>query len=85
MQIIINVTDIRITRWTVDVNAQHVVIDYQLLKDDGSVYDSRTAIFWVTLPGGEQEPYWYLLPAEYLATLTSLTEDARTTLLATIA
>lgn len=84
MQIIINVTDIKIIQWTVDVTAQNVTVDFQMMKDDGTPYERLKAVFWVTLPTGEQEPYWYQLPAEYVSTLADLTIDARTALLSLI-
>ena len=84
MQIVIDITDIKILWWTVNVEAQNVTVQYQLIKSDGTPYETKVAIFWVTLPGGEQQPYWYLLPAEYVAMLTNLTIDARTALLSTI-
>jgi hypothetical protein len=84
MQIIINVTNIKIIKWTVDVEGQRVITDFQMLKDDGTPYERREAIFWVTMPPEPHEPYWYLLPAEYVETLTNLTIDARTALMALI-
>lgn len=85
MQIIIDIVDIKIISWTVDIENQSVTINYQLMKSDGTPYTTNIAVFWVTMPGGTQETYWYQLPAEYVITLTNITNDARTALLATIA
>jgi len=82
MQIIINVVDIKIIQWTVSVEKQNVTVDYCLMKDDGTSYERRTAVFWANRPA--QEPDWYELPAEYVATLTQLTIDARAALMGLI-
>jgi hypothetical protein len=84
MQIIINVVDIKIIQWTVDVAKQNVTVDFQMMKDDGTPYERLKAVFWVTIPAGEQDPYWYQLPLEYVTALTNLTVDARTALLSLI-
>ena len=85
MQIIINIVDIKIIQWTVDVAQANVTVDFQLIKDDGTPYARLKAVFWVTMPAGVQEPYWYQLPLEYVTTLTNITLDARTALMGLIA
>jgi hypothetical protein len=85
MLIIIEIVDIKVLRWTVDVENQNVTVEYQLMKSDGTPYTTNIAVFWATMPGGTQETYWYQLPAEYVIALTNITNDARTALLATIA
>lgn len=94
MQIVINVTNIQIIQWTVDVAAQRVVVDFQSLTDTGEPYERKQAIFWVTMPVDPVDPFgnpitdtslWYTLPPEYVQTLTDLTIDARAALLPLIA
>lgn len=81
MQIIINVTDIKIIQWTVNVADQNVTVDFQMMKDDGTPYERLKAVFWAIMPPEPHDAYWYQLPAEYVTTLTNLTVDARTALL----
>ena len=84
MQIIINVVDIKIIQWTVDVAKQNVTVDFQMMKDDGTPYERLKAVFWVTMPPEPHEAYWYQLPLEYVTILTNLTLDARSALLSLI-
>ena len=78
MQIITNVTDIKVISWKVDVDRQCVVVDFQMIKDDGSPYERLEAIFWVTIPSEVPAgSLWYQLPGGYVTTLTQLTIDVK--------
>jgi len=82
MQITINVNDIKIIKWTVDTELQCVIVDFQMMRDDGIPYERMEATFWVNIPAENQyNRLWFQLPPEYTATLTDITIDARAALM----
>ena len=91
MQIITNVTDIKIITWSVNVERQCVIVDFQMMKDNNEPYERMMAVFWVTIPDPSipdpigNPSLWYQLPAGYVATLTQLTVDAKTALMPLVA
>lgn len=45
MQIITNVTDIKIVTWSVNIDRQCVIVDFQMMKDNGEPYERKIAVF----------------------------------------
>lgn len=84
----ITLTDIQITDWTVNVESQYVHVQYRVIDDQGEIFSSEDALFWVTLPPeGHTLPdgstytnpdNYFQLPLSYAQTLLDLTNDART-------
>lgn len=90
MQVVINVTDIKIIAWKVDVERQCVIVDFQMMQDNGNAYERKEAIFWVSIPENPVDRFgnpitdtslWFQLPLSYVETLTNITIDARAALL----
>jgi acyl-CoA thioesterase FadM len=88
--ITITLTDVIINQWIVDAENQNVTVHYRIVDQNGDIYQTGHAIFWVTIPdlgvdhNGNPIPMpdnWYQLPAEYVTTLADLTADARLALL----
>lgn len=82
----ITLSDIRITGWVPNITLQNVTVTYQVIDQNGDVYDGGEAIFWATIPTWTdptqpQPTNWYQLPQSYVNTLQQLTADARTALL----
>ena len=87
---IINVNEIKIISWTVDVASKSVIVSFSYNTDTDEIHDFGSAIFWETIPGPQPNPEggpdtvpdnWYQLPAKYTQILTDLTIDVRAALL----
>lgn len=86
----VELTDIKIKYWTLDVEGRNVAVSYYILDSDSNVSQEQDAIFWETIPEPTSRPgggvdatpdNWYQLPAGYISTLVSLTVDIRAGLL----
>jgi len=82
----------RIEKYVVDLINEKVIVFVQILKEDGSIYQTQEHTYWVTMPPqmpiydtGDPpqiigyEPYpetWHQLPSGYAQTLQDLADDA---------
>lgn len=87
---IVNVNEIKIISWTVDVQTRSVRVSFSYNTDSNEIHDFGSAVFWETIPDPEPSVEggpgitpddWYQLPAKYSAILTDLTIDIRSALL----
>jgi hypothetical protein len=78
MSLIIELTDVNVREWTVNVEEQRVDVLYMLETEEGEGYKSGKAIFWAAMPTEPDPPpdNWYDLPSGYAQTLLNLTNDA---------
>lgn len=89
MAITINITQLEIEWWTVNIIKENVTVGYLLLDDDNKIWDRGEVIFWRTLPtptDDEGNPIpipenWYTLPPTYVNHLNDITTHAETILL----
>lgn len=93
MAILINITQLEIEMWTVNIIRENVTVQY-LLKDDNEViWDRGEVIFWRTMPTPTDElgnpvpipENWYQLPPAYALHLNEITQHAETILLPKLA
>lgn len=89
MAITINITQLEIEEWTVNIIKENVTINY-LLKDDNDVIWIRDqAIFWRVIPEVTDEmgnpvptpENWHELPSAYVLHLNDITNHAESILL----
>jgi hypothetical protein len=74
---IIELVDLVIRRIVVNYESNSVTVLYDLVDNNGKVWQTGEATFWVTMPeGGESNPNWFVLPATYIPTLLGLKTDA---------
>jgi hypothetical protein len=80
---IIELVDLVIRRIVVNYESNSVTVLYDLVDNNGKVWQTGEATFWVTMPeGGASNPNWFVLPPTYIPTLLGLKHDADTALTA---
>lgn len=75
----IELTEVVISKITLDYTAQCVKVDYVILDAEGYEWEKGVAIFWVNLPA-EPTRKDFQLPPSYFPTLLQLQTDADTAL-----
>lgn len=75
MALQIDIDNITINTWSVNIEAQVVEINYSLMSLD-TIWRREKARFWVTMPAEPQEGYDFQLPIAYAQNLLDLTTDA---------
>jgi len=82
----ITLTDLIVTRITIDYEQLYAMVEYKLIDGSGKVWQQDTAIFWVTIPtlpvGMPVPACWFLLPSEYVTQFVLLQADAKSALVA---
>lgn len=82
----VQLTDLFIRQLNLDYEKECVIAIYDLKDDNGQIWESGTAYFWVTIPPTPMdEPVpnnWFQLPSSYFPTLLQLQTDADTALTA---
>lgn len=89
MAIVINITDLEIEEWTVNIIRENVTVNYLLKDSEGIIWVRNSAIFWRNIPevtdelGNPVPPpdNWYELPTTYVSHLNDITTHAETILL----
>lgn len=86
----IELSDIKILNWTLDVDARNVTINYQIRDAADEIYVGGQAVFWETMPDPGEDLFgdpgtlpdnWFQLPPSHSQALTDITIDARSGLL----
>ena len=86
----IQITDLKIVHWSVNVEDRSVVVTYDFKTAEDETFASDTAVFWVTIPDPIPDPMggedytpvnWYQLPPQYESLLVDLTIDVKNALL----
>jgi len=85
MAITVTIDDLKITKWTVDVDMQMIEVLFNYLDTEENITKEDKAFFWVTIPEtldpqGNPLPApdnYYLIPPAYHQILVDLTVDAK--------
>ena len=89
MGLTIEITQLEIEEWIVNLVQENVIIKYLLLDSNGTIWIRDEAIFWKDIPeefdplGNPIDPpdNWYQLPQNYVLTLNEITNHAEGILL----
>jgi hypothetical protein len=81
----IELTHVQVTDWTVNLILEQVVVNYDLMDADQTIWARGTAIFWRNIPNPvdvdgnptARPEEWFQLPNSYAVTLNNLNEDIK--------
>jgi len=79
MALQVDIDNIQINAWSVNLERQIVEINYSLVSAN-EIWRRERARFWVTMPAEPQDGLDFQLPTTYAQTLLDLTSDAETAL-----
>ncbi len=71
----LTITQIAIHEMFINYNDQYVRVTFSMVDPAGRQWDTKHALFWVTLPPAPGE-YDFEIPSGYIPTLAALRDDA---------